>query len=99
LHPQGQTAMGRLIAFAASCGVQVFVESHSDHLMDGIRIAVKEGVIHSDAVAFHFLSKSVEGISQVESPSLHSSGKLDYWPKGFFDQTLRNRAVLAKKGN
>lgn len=99
LHPQGQTAMGRLIAFAASCGVQVFVESHSDHLMDGIRIAVKEGVIHPDAVAFHFLSKSVEGISQVESPSLHSSGKLDYWPKGFFDQTLRNRAVLAKKGN
>lgn len=97
LHPKGQTALGRLIAYAVTCGVQIFVESHSDHLMDGIRIAVKDGVTLAEDVAFHFLSKSSEGISQLESPKLHADGRLDFWPEGFFDQTLRNRATLAKK--
>lgn len=98
LHPQGQTAMGRLLALAASCGIQIIVETHSDHLMDGIRISVKEKAIKAEDVAFHFLSKNKDGLSEIKSPLLHGSGKLDFWPDGFFDQTLKNRAILAKKG-
>lgn len=98
LHPQGQTAMGRLLALAASVGVQVVVETHSDHLMDGIRLAVKEELVDANDVAFHYLSKNEEGVSSIASPQLHSNGKLDFWPEGFFDQTLKNRAMLAKRG-
>ena len=98
LHPQGQTAMGRLLALAAASGVQVLVETHSDHLMDGIRLAVKEGWLNADNVAFHYLAKNKEGMTEVKSPKLYADGKLDYWPEGFFDQTLKNRALLAKKG-
>lgn len=98
LHPQGQTAMGRLLALAAAVGVQVLVETHSDHLMDGIRLAVKSGLIEADDVAFHYLAKNKDGLTEVKSPKLHSDGKLDFWPDGFFDQTLKNRAMLAKKG-
>lgn len=97
LHPQGQTAMGRLLALAASCGVQIIVETHSDHLIDGVRIAVKEGLLNSEDVALHYLSKTREGISEVLTPSLHSTGKLDFWPEGFFDQMLKNRATLARR--
>jgi len=97
LHPQGQTAMGKLIALAASCGVQLVVETHSDHLMDGIRIAVKEKSINADDVAFQYFTRNSEGISDVVSPKLHDNGKLDFWPEGFFDQTLKNRAILARK--
>ena len=97
LHPQGQTAMGRLIALAASCGVQMVVETHSDHLMDGIRIAVKEQKISADDVSFHYLTKSSEGVSEVATPKLDQNGKLEFWPEGFFDQTLKNRAQLARK--
>ncbi|MDR1489699.1 MAG: AAA family ATPase, partial [Desulfovibrio sp.] len=32
LHPKGQSIMGEFLALAASCGMQVIVESHSDHL-------------------------------------------------------------------
>ena len=98
LHPQGQTAMGRLLALAAASGVQVLVETHSDHLMDGIRLAVKERAISADAVAFHYLSKNKEDITEVNSPTLHQNGKLDFWPDGFFDQSLKNSALLAKRG-
>lgn len=98
LHPQGQTAMGRLLVLAANHGVQVVVETHSDHLMDGIRLAIKEELASADDIAFHYLSKNSDGESELTSPQLHQNGKLDFWPEGFFDQTLKNRAMLAKRG-
>src|SRR5690606_40491371 len=68
LHPQGQTAMGILLAYAASCGVQIVVETHSEHVMDGIRIAVKDGILESNSVKFHYLSKTKEGLTKLETP-------------------------------
>ena len=98
LHPQGQTAMGRLLAIAASTGIQIVVETHSEHVMDGIRIAVKQGKLSHNDVLFHYLAKNADGASTISTPNLDENGKLDFWPKGFFDQTLKNRATLAKKG-
>ncbi|OQX00952.1 MAG: hypothetical protein BWK73_47450 [Thiothrix lacustris] len=98
LHPQGQTAMGRLLALAAASGVQVLVETHSDHLMDGIRLAVKESLLDADNVAFHYLTKNKDGMTEVKSPKIYQNGKLDFWPDGFFDQALKNSALLAKRG-
>lgn len=102
LHPQGQTTIGGLMAAAASTGVQIIVETHSEHVMDGIRLAVKNGILSNEKTVFHyFKSQRVvkDGISQyetaVETPTLHKNGKLDFWPEGFFDQTLVNRAKLA----
>ncbi|MEO5351916.1 MAG: DUF3696 domain-containing protein [Magnetococcus sp. XQGC-1] len=97
LHPKGQTALGALIVRAAACGIQVVVESHSDHLMDGIRIAVKKGMIESRRVLFHFFERSAPDQCTFKTPQLHADGKLDFWPEGFFDQTMKNRAVLASR--
>lgn len=97
LHPQGQTAIGKFLAIAASCGVQVIVETHSDHVMDGIRIAIKEGLLDAASAVFHFFTKSKDGLSKIQTPNIHSDGKLDFWPEGFFDQTMKNRAQLARK--
>ncbi len=97
LHPSGQAAMGRLIALVAACGVQVIVETHSDHLMDGIRIAVKDGVLPPNDAAFHYFAMQEHGQPTVDSPKLHANGKLDHWPEGFFDQAIRSMARLAKK--
>lgn len=99
LHPQGQTAMGKLIALVAANGVQVVVETHSDHLMDGVRIAVKEQKLKSNETVFHYFSKSENSQTIINTPKLDVNGKLDFWPPGFFDQTLKNRAVLAKRSS
>jgi predicted ATPase len=96
LHPRGQTMLGKLIALGAKCGLQIVVETQSDHLMDGIRIAVKHGGLKPEQVAFHYLRKNDEGETKVESPKLHDTGKLEYWPEGFFDQTLKNRSELSR---
>lgn len=96
LHPKGQTIIGTLIALAASNGIQMIVETHSDHLMDGVRIAVKNKLISADKVKFHYF-ESVENEIKIITPNLDQNGKLSEWPKGFFDQGLINKAYLAKK--
>lgn len=97
LHPRGQTAMGKLLALCAAQGVQVVVETHSEHVMDGIRIAIKQNTIASSRVQFHYFTKEDTGRTSVQSPVINQDGKLDFWPDGFFDQTLKNRAILAKR--
>ncbi len=94
LHPRGQTAMGELVAKAAAAGVQIVVETHSDHFLDGVRIAVKEGIIENTSVALKYFEKDKDGASSVMSVSLSSDGSIDEWPAGYFDQMYTNLQKL-----
>lgn len=87
LHPRGQSALGRLLAMCCADGVQVIVETHSDHLLNGVRVAVKKGFIRADHVALHYFLRDIRtGESKAESPRILPDGQLDRWPDGFFDQ-------------
>jgi len=86
LHPSGQAMMGRFLAEVAASGVQVILETHSDHVLNGIRRAVRGGVISSDATALHFFRPRADDLDQVVSPVLDPTGNVDFWPEGFFDQ-------------
>lgn len=86
LHPAGQALMGLFLTDVAAAGVQVLTESHSDHLLNGIRRAVKAGRLPADDVALHFFKPRDEGGEQVTTPILDSMGNIDHWPEGFFDQ-------------
>ncbi len=89
LHPKGQRKMGELIAKCAASGVQIFVETHSDHVLNGIRIATKNKWITNTDVKLFYFSKELndkEMIHTVQKPILKENGKIDYWPEGFFDE-------------
>lgn len=90
LHPAGQAQMGQLLAAAAGAGVQVLVETHSDHLLNGVRRSVKDGTLASEEVALHFFRPRQTGGTaaepQVLSPTIDPEGNIDVWPDGFFDQ-------------
>ena len=85
LHPGGQTAMGRFLSCVASSGVQVVVETHSEHILDGMRLAVKSGVLPSDSIAVRFVTYDRCG-AQIDSPKVMPSGRMSMWPDGFFDE-------------
>lgn len=89
LHPRGQTKLAELAVHAAQAGVQVFVETHSDHFMDGVRIAVRDGLIEPEETAFHYFERD-GGKTVVSSPQLDADGRLSEWPAGFFDQHEEN---------
>lgn len=87
LHPQGQVAMGRLMALTAATGVQVVVETHSDHVLNGIRVAVRQGVLPPSGTAVHFFRRDGgSGAATIDSPAIDDGGRLSFWPDGFFDQ-------------
>lgn len=87
LHPRGQSALGLLISLCAADGVQIIVETHSDHLLNGVRLAAKREDIKADQVQVHFFKRDVNtGISTCESPTLLPNGRFNNWPEGFFDE-------------
>lgn len=89
LHPRGQFKLGELMARAASCGIQVIVESHSDHILNGIRVAVRQKTITPDKVRLYYLSRPADTdqlSSKVDSPRVDEDGRIDEWPEGFFDE-------------
>lgn len=102
LHPRGQTNMGRLIALAASAGLQIFLETHSDHLLDGIRLGVKNsnGKLSGDDVKIKYFTKTEEAGSEIHDLVLRNDGKIEHWPAGFFDQfSLNLRALSTNNGS
>jgi len=100
LHPAGQTAMGRLLACAAACGVQIVAETHSDHLLEGIRIAVKEGLLPPKDMGCLFFDLPKQGEKMYRDPvivediRIDEYGMLDYWPPNFFDEAEKNLLQL-----
>jgi predicted ATPase len=63
------------------------IETHSDHILNGIRLAVKGTRLCPEDVTPHFFTRSVKtGYSAVPTPSVQPDGRLSNWPKGFFDQ-------------
>ena len=98
LHPAGQALMGQFLAEVAHAGVQVIVETHSDHVLNGIRRSVKQGKLLAEEAAIHFLRSRSPDSPQVLSPVLDSSGNIDVWPEGFFDQFDRDLDYFAGWG-
>lgn len=93
LHPRGQAKLAELAVRASLAGVQAIVETHSDHFMDGVRIAVRDGLISPDQTAFHYFERDGEK-TVVTSPQVDADGRLSSWPAGFFDQHEENLARL-----
>ncbi len=85
LHPQGQTQMAMLAASAAAQGAQVIMETHSDHVLNGVRLAVKQGRVTPEQTVLHYFRRNGTG-AEVVTPRINSAGKLDQWPDGFFDE-------------
>ena len=90
LHPAGQAMMGEFLAEVAAAGAQVILETHSDHILNGVRRAVRKQKLPPDRVALHFFlsrqDSEREGVPQVQSPVMDKDGNIDTWPEGFFDQ-------------
>lgn len=93
LHPRGQALMGHFLARAAACGVQVIIETHSDHVLNGIRVAVKQGLVAHDDVQINFFYQH-DGANCVCSPQIDKDGHIDQWPEDFFDEWDKQLSYL-----
>lgn len=93
LHPAGQSEMGRFLATVAASGVQVIIETHSDHILNGVRRAIGEHeVLKTDAAIVHYFSSD----PLVTSLKFTPTGGIEAWPSGFFDQFQVDVTALTK---
>jgi len=87
LHPMGQSKIAKLCAMAVANGVQIIIESHSDHFLNAIRVATKQEIIFPDDSVIYYFSKKQDSLeTQVEQIKVNQDGSIDNYPKGFFDQ-------------
>ena len=98
LHPAAQSRMGKFLQIVSNTGVQVIIETHSEHIIDGIRLqAAAMGI--TDSVLIHFFYQKDHRI-MVEKITVTESGELSDWPVGFFDQKsqdLRDLYLFRRK--
>lgn len=87
LHPAAQSEIAKLCCKVASEGVQLILETHSDHFLNAVRVAIKEKIISSDSSQIYFFNKDEENNDIIiENIKVNSEGKIEKWPKGFFDE-------------
>jgi predicted ATPase len=94
LHPAGQSRMGQFLARLAAAGVQVVVETHSDHLLNGMRKSIARQELSAAAFLVHFFGP--EGISTLEA---RETGGLNDWPPSFFDQLEVDLTDISRAGS
>jgi predicted ATPase len=95
LHPAGQSQMGVFLAWLASKGVQVMVETHSDHVLNGMRRAIGEhAFLRPDKAVVHFFDHATP--LTVQELRFTERGSVSHWPQGFFDQYQIDVAALGR---
>jgi predicted ATPase len=89
IHPKGQAELGKLIALVAQNDVQLIIETHSDHIINGIRVAVKETPVLSKETILFFFDKVVterEQYSKIDNIEIDVNGELSDYPEHMMDE-------------
>lgn len=101
LHPEGQAKMAELISLIAQAGVQVIIETHSDHIINGVLIACKKYEnnhvgINKDNVCLYYMGhKDERHATVVDKLTILEGGRLKFQPNGFFDRIEDDLMFLA----
>lgn len=105
LHPKAQSLIGQMLARAARCGVQIIIETHSDHILNGICLGVHGKQLVNDAVKIYYFYKN-DGEFQTTwgEVIVQEQGRMDdramrkEGVEGFFDQAQNDlRTILFNK--
>ena len=87
IHPRGQAVLMQLIAQAVACGIQIIIETHSDHIINGLMVAVHNKIVKPEDVALYYIqSDEDEHTSDLHSIQVEEDGRISNAPDGFFDQ-------------
>lgn len=104
LHPSVQAWLADVfIDVTKERGVQIVVESHSEHLLRRLQRRIAEGVIPAERTALYFC-KMVDESSSIEELALDASGHISNWPAGFFgdemgDLVAMTEATMRRQGS
>jgi predicted ATPase len=95
LHPKAQSGIGEFLARVAAGGTQVFVETHSEHVLNGMRRMVKQTVLTPEMVSLNFFANTKGALEPVVTHiPVSPNGDISVWPEGFFDQLDQDLTII-----
>ena len=92
LHPYAQSILAKFLAMVSCTGVQVIIESHSEHFLNGLRIAVKNQLIDVSSLSVIYFGQTEDALFQ--KIGVDADGGISNWPKNFFDQATKDLNYL-----
>lgn len=93
LHPQAQSILSKFLALVSKTEVQIFIETHSEHIINAPRVMIVQESFKSDDLRILYFD---EKFPEKHIPiKVLSDGRISEWPEGFFDQSeLDNDIIL-----
>ncbi len=85
LHPRAQSELIKILCELSKCDVQVIIETHSDHIINGVRVFAKDNDFSEKDNIIHSVSE-LAGKRTVTEIRIDSDGNLTNLDDGFFDQ-------------
>ena len=98
LHPALQQKLGDFFLQMSKLGIQIIIETHSDHILNRVRLRSLEDLkSFSENVNIVFVEKE-DKQSKFNQFKITDDGDFDFqtYPKGFFDQTSKDTFKLLK---
>jgi predicted ATPase len=94
IHPYGISKLSELICLAAEAGVQIIVETHSDHIINGILVQSKKfeksngekGISKENLKIYYFERDEAEHKTKSTEIKVIEGGRTENRVTGFFDQ-------------
>lgn len=95
VHPKGQSILMELVTLAVSNGIQIIIETHSDHIINGTLVNVKRKILRPEDVAVYFFTRDEHlHTARTHQLAVNSHGQIIRPPKDFFDQMQIDLRVL-----
>ena len=96
LHPAAQSELGDvLIAAVKDNGVQLLVESHSEHLLRRLQRRIAEGEVSHEDVALYFV-ETHRGQSEIHKLMVDTYGNITNWPRDFFGDEIGDLSAMTE---
>ena len=95
LHPKLQAELVELFVFALEANRKLIIETHSEHIINRIRLRIKENSQLKEKINIYFFEK--DDICKYQEIEVDDNGNIEYWPKDFFDQAYYDLSGLIRR--
>lgn len=86
LHPRAQSNLTDFLVFIANTNRQLIIETHSDHIFNGIRVAVSRNELKKNDYSINFFSLDERNCTRIDNIEISKRGRIIDSLPGLFDQ-------------
>lgn len=96
LHPKAQSNIGLFIGKMVAAGLKIIVETHSEHVVNGMRRAALSGFgLNPENVSIYFFTNTKDNCQYVPI-TMDEDGDLSDFPVDFFDQVRQDMMEIIR---